>query len=65
MCCASGRPDRLPVPSGMEGQPGYRTALEVVNGRSPATVRANRLPSGERRSLRLPRWADGQAYDPL
>src|ERR1035438_349396 len=25
-------PDRMPVPSGIEGQPGYRVASEVVNG---------------------------------
>src|ERR1035437_10243558 len=59
-------PDRMPVQSGTTGQPGYRAALEIVNGevsrdrqRQPVAVRR------KARSLRLLRYADGWAYDPL
>src|ERR1017187_8052292 len=59
-------PHRLPVPSGIEGQPGCRAALEVGKGEVPRAP--HRQPVAVRRkarSLRLPRDADGWAHNAL
>jgi hypothetical protein len=60
------RPDRLPVQGGIEGQPGYRAALKVVN--EDVSRRRQRQPVAvprKARSLRPPRYAYGWAYNPL
>ena len=60
------RPDRLTVQSGIEGQPGYRAALEVVNVEVSRDLHGQPVAVWRKaRGLRLPRYADGWAYHPL
>jgi len=56
----------MPVQSSIEGQPGCRAALEVVN--EEVSREFQRQPVAVRRkagSLRLPRDVKGRAYNPL
>src|SRR5579872_7269804 len=59
-------PSRMPVQSGVEGQPGCRAALEIVNEEVSCDFQRQPVAGrGKARSFRLPRDAEGRAYNPL